>query len=155
MLLTGYWFTRLPSTHIHIGVSRGTPRHMSSAPRMPQLAPGSWFHSVDVEEYRSRYVAQLAKLDPLATVQQIDRLARGRIPVLCCYEKANDGHWCHRAYISAWLCHHLGLVVEEYGCIGQGYATSHPLLPAQYRQPLATPGIVRQGRARPARIKSA
>ena len=138
-ILTGWWFSRLPDTHIHIGVSRSNPRRMRSGPRLPEVFPGAWFQSVDVEEYRARYAQIQADLDPAAVVAPIERLAAGRIPVLSCWEKAGSGQWCHRSFLSCWLCLHLGLVVEEYGCEGQGFADTHPLLPPEYRRSLQTP----------------
>lgn len=136
-ILTGHWGLKLGPDHIAIGVSRGVPRWLKSAPpRLAETHPGPWFHSVDVETYRSRYAKILADLDPVAVVARIDQLAQGRIPVLSCWEKPGSGSWCHRAFLSCWLCLHLGLVIEEYGCEGQGFAAEHPLLPVRYRRPM-------------------
>jgi hypothetical protein len=107
---------------------------MHAAPKIMALAPGgSWFRTAGTEEYRARYAAQLAELDAAEIVAQIDNAARGMIPVLCCYERLGSTDWCHRSYVSAWLCFHLGLVVPELTDPSGGYAGSHPMLPEEYR----------------------
>lgn len=136
-MLTSSWFTRLPDDHIKIGVSRGTPRGVISAPNIRSLNPGPWFKTADTETYRSLYVGQLAKLNPMQVVAAIDKAAGGKIPVLCCYERAGGPDWCHRGYISAWLLHHLGLIIPEFGMEHVGFGGSHPMLPAEYRAPQA------------------
>ncbi|TXN05930.1 DUF488 domain-containing protein [Methylobacterium sp. WL64] len=137
---TGYWGLKLGPDHIAIGVSRGVPRWLKAVPpRLPETFPGAWFQTARTEEYRARYAQILGRLDPVDIVARIDQLAQGRIPVLTCYERPNAGQWCHRSFLSCWLCLHLGLVVEEYGLEGQGFAASHPLLPAEYRVPLGSP----------------
>ena len=135
---TSYWYQSLPADHIKIGVSRGVPPRFRQAPRMIELQPGPWFRSVDAETYRSLFVAGLQKHDPAAIVEKIDCLAQGRVPVLCCWERPGTG-WCHRAWLSVWFAHTLGLVVEEFGLEGQGYAAAHPMLPDAYRKPLQAP----------------
>ncbi|WP_132251341.1 hypothetical protein [Methylobacterium segetis] len=106
-------------------------------PKVAALAPGTWFRTAGTEEYRARYAAQLAALDPAEIVEQIDSLANGQIPVLCCYERLGSGDWCHRGYVSAWLCFHLGLVVPELHDRTGGFAGLHPMLPAEFRRPSA------------------
>jgi hypothetical protein len=60
-IYTSSWFTRLPPDMLRIGISRGTPRGQpASYRRRPELAPGSWFKSVDPAEYYRWYMAQLA-----------------------------------------------------------------------------------------------
>lgn len=137
-MLTGCFFGPLPAGHLRISIARSTPRGMRDLPQIRELAPGaSYFRTATVDQYIPLYAEGLARLDPMAIVERIDQLAAGRIPVLCCWEKPNQGDFCHRALISVWLCEHLGLVVEELGCEGQGFSGSHPLLPPQYRLPVA------------------
>jgi hypothetical protein len=99
------------------------------------LAPGSYFKSVPVPEYRERYMAGLAKLDPAAVLEELGALAGGRTPALLCFEPSGpDTHWCHRGYVSAWLGDTLGLEVLEFGEEGQGCGWAHPKLPPEYRR---------------------
>jgi hypothetical protein len=93
------------------------------------LAPGEWFNKVSAEEYRDRYMAQLAKLDPNRVLSDLQALAGDRIPALLCFEKPDDGQWCHRAFVSAWLNDKLGLNVPEYGLEDRGFGWQHPKLP--------------------------
>ena len=122
----------MPPGYVKIGISRGTPRGMHAAPKIMALAPGPWFRTASTERYRALYAAQLFALDAAEIVAQIDARAQGQIPVLCCYERHGSGDWCHRGYVSAWLCLHLGLVVPELYDMSGGYAGSHPMLPAEY-----------------------
>ncbi|MCE4223633.1 DUF488 domain-containing protein [Methylobacterium sp. C25] len=139
MILTSHWFAKLPRDHIKIGVSSGTPSGFKHLPRIAELAPGPYFRTADAETYRSRYVTQLAQLDPTQIVDRIDQLAQGQTPVLVCWERPGTGDWCHRAWISVWLAHRLGLIVEEFGLEGRGFGASHPMLPEEYRRPQSTP----------------
>ena len=135
MIKTGYWWDRLPPGHVKVGISRGTPRGMRAAPKIIALAPGgSWFRTASTEEYRALYAAQLSLLDAGEIVDQIDSAAARQIPVLCCYERLGSGDWCHRGYVSAWLCLHLGLIVPELTDPSGAYAGGHPMLPKEYRR---------------------
>ena len=108
---------------------------MTSLPRIAALAPGPWFKTADAETYRSLYVEQLARLDPVHIVERIDALAQGQIPVLCCWERITvPGQWCHRAWLSVWFVHTLGLVVTELHDASGGYGTTHAMLPPEYRR---------------------
>jgi hypothetical protein len=94
------------------------------------LTPGDWFNRVSAEEYRERYMAQLAKLDPFQVVSDLQALAGERIPALLCFEKSTDEvAWCHRGFVSAWLKNTLGLDVFEFGLEGRGSGCRHPKLP--------------------------
>jgi hypothetical protein len=110
---------------------------MKPQPRLAELAPGSWLYTTDdPEEYRIKYVSQLACIDMGEIVDRIDQIAGGRTAVLCCFCRPGDGRWCHRSWISVALAHHLGLIVEEYGFEGQGFAAEHVMLPQRYRRPV-------------------
>lgn len=137
MLATACWFDPMPPGHVKIGISRGTPRGMEHIAKVPALFPGSWFRTAETEEYRARYAQQLASLDPAEIVAEIEAKAQRQIAVLCCYERLGSGDWCHRGYVSAWLCLHLGLVVPELHDASGAYAGSHPMLPAEFRRPSA------------------
>jgi len=68
------------------------------------LAPGPWFNSVGIDEYYSRYRAEiLGPLDPRKVRDDLDGLAAGRTPVLLCYERPGGADWCHRAMAAEWL----------------------------------------------------
>ena len=100
---TGSWSTQLPDDHARIGISRGTPRfRVGKDVRLyRKLNPGPWFNRVGTAEYLERYQAEvLDQLDPSRTLVEIEALARGRIPVLCCFEKVGTGLWCHRALVA-------------------------------------------------------
>jgi hypothetical protein len=44
------------------------------------------------------------------------RIADGRVPVLCCFEKPNDPpNWCHRSLVADWIERTLGQPVREIG----------------------------------------
>ena len=137
---TSFWARHLPPDHVRIGISRGSPRWMKGTqPRLAELAPGSWLYTTDdPEEYRVRYVTQLAALDPVRVVERIRCEAAGKVPVLTCFCKPGGSNWCHRAWVSVWLAHRAGLTVEEYGFEGQGFAASHIMLPAEFRRSLQT-----------------
>jgi hypothetical protein len=130
---TASYFDRLPMGYVKIGISRGVPRGMQGVPRIPSLQPGPWFRTADNETYRAKYVGILASLDPTEIVAEIDAKAQGQIPVLCCYERFGSGDWCHRSYISAWLCARLGFIIPEFADLEKAYGGDHPMLPVEYR----------------------
>jgi hypothetical protein len=133
--VTSSWSTRLPAAFARIGISRGPPRSQSGYRMYRPLAPGSYFKSVPVPEYRERYMADLAKLDPARVLAELDALADGRKPALLCFEPPDpDSHWCHRGYVSAWLADTLGLEVFEVGQEAHGCGWAHPKLPPEYRR---------------------
>ena len=119
---TGSWFAKVPPDHIKIGISRGNPRGQSGYRLYRALAPGPWFHSVDAGEYVKRYSAILKALDPRKVLDDIERLADGRTPVLCCFEPTeglvSGTCWCHRSLAAYWLHKTTGVAVEEYGAPG-------------------------------------
>ena len=79
-----------------------------------KLQPGPWFNSVSTLEYDRLYKAEvLALLDPAKVIADLEAIARGKIPVLCCYERAGSGLWCHRALAAQWLSDALGIKVPE------------------------------------------
>lgn len=96
--------------------------------------PGPWFKSVTPTTFRRLYLAQLETIDARQVLAELAGLANGRVPVLCCFEKAPaDRAWCHRALISAWLGDALGARVVEYGHEKAGWGWAHPMLPAEWR----------------------
>ena len=137
---TGSWFTALLDDHIKIGISRGVPRRMSAGYRLyKRLNPGPWFNSVEPDEYDRLYQEQvLASLDPGRVHDEIMALSRGKIPVLCWFERPGTGQTCHRPLVSEWFANTLRLVVPEFGFEG---ASVHPpqMRLTQLRQP-AAPG---------------
>lgn len=141
MIYTSYWANPLPADYVRIGISRGSPRWIKgSPPRIPALAPEQWLYTVqDFEDFRSRYSQQLSCLDADEISDEIDRLAGGRIPVLCCFCKPSTSGtaYCHRSLASAFLEYRLGLIVEEYGVPG-GHGVFHPFLPDSRRRPVET-----------------
>jgi hypothetical protein len=99
------------------------------------LAPGPWFNSVEPEEYRRRYLAQLARLDPHEVLSDLLELAGECVPVMVCFEPPQAGSkWCHRGLISAWFGDEIGLEVFEYGLWHEGAGWRHPKLHPSFRQ---------------------
>lgn len=140
-IYTSSWFTNLPPEIQKIGVSRGTPRgYPAGFRKMPELAPGSWFNSTSVPQYKQLFFEGLAKLNPRQTVAKMEDLSAGRDCALLCYEApTKDADWCHRGYISAWLKDTLGLDVFEYGLQDRGSGWRHPKIPLQYRAGYSQP----------------
>lgn len=145
-IFTSCWFTPLPDTIQKIGVSRGTPRGYAAGYRkMPELAPGSWFNSASIRDYKQLYFENLSRLDPAKIMAKMEDLSAGKDCALLCYEKPTDKHYCHRAYISVWLQESLGLEVLEYGLEDEGCGWRHPKLPEQYRLPAKQPDPLHVG----------
>lgn len=86
-------FTQLPPQFALISIARWAPHRLREIPALRELAPGEWFKSVDVDEYRRRYLDQLARLDPGETVCRIEDLARGRSAALLCWERPRDANF--------------------------------------------------------------
>jgi hypothetical protein len=121
---------------MRIGISRGVPRRgLTAGFRIfRKLAPGPWFNSVGVDEYRRRYFSEiLGPLNPQAVAGELLEMAGGRIPVLLCFERPGRGQWCHRALVAQWLAEATGQAVPEFG-----FETlpqhNHPLLPPSLRR---------------------
>jgi hypothetical protein len=131
-LLTASWLTEVPPTYVKIGISRGTPRGQPAGYRLfKALAPGPWFNSVGVREYRWRYQAEvLDQLDPAHVLNRLEELAGGRVAVMCCFETPDGVSWCHRAMAAVWLHEKTGTIVPE---VGYEHLPQHlhPLLPRQ------------------------
>jgi hypothetical protein len=127
---TGCWFASLPGDHIRIGISRGVPRGLAAGYRLfRKLAPGPWFNSCTTHaEYDARYQAEiLAPLCPSQVFDEIEAIAQGKVPALCCFERAGGLQWCHRSLVSEWFANPLGLIVPEFG-FDDGRHHQHPLM---------------------------
>jgi hypothetical protein len=101
-----------------ISIARFPPRGTPAGFRVYRaLAPGPWFKSVSEAEYRKRYAAQLAAVEPRATHDALVELAAGEEPVLLCWERKADlaaGRvFCHRRIVAEWLGDRLGIDVPE------------------------------------------
>jgi hypothetical protein len=132
-IVTSSFYTTLPPLFARISIARWAPKGHRDLPTVREFAPGDWFRTIDEDEYRERYIAQLTVLDARAIVRKIEDLGAGRPTALLCWERPRDHNFCHRGYVSAWLHVELGLDVPEYGrdCDGSGH--SHPKLPPQHR----------------------
>jgi hypothetical protein len=78
----------------------------------------------------------LGRLDPEQVHRELMQLAGGRIPVICCFERADrlcPGQYCHRALAAAWLSESLGVMVPEFGfeTLSQ---EQHPLRPPYHTE---------------------
>jgi hypothetical protein len=122
---TASWFTPLPPDHVRIGISRGVPRHLPAGfRRYARLNPGSWFNSVNADEYDRLYATEiLARLDPAQVRDRLLELAGGRVPVLCCFERGPPAT-CHRALVAEWF-ERAGIVCRE---LGYEARADHPLM---------------------------
>lgn len=129
-ILTSSWLAPLPSDHLRIGISRGTPRGMPAGyRRYPKLQPGKWFSSASPEEYQRLYADEVLRpLDPQRVADDLRRLADGKIPVLVCYEAPHKPDWCHRGLVSLWLKQTIDLDVFEFGLEDCGCGSKHPKL---------------------------
>ena len=101
-----------------ISIARFPPRGTPAGFRVCRaLAPGPWFKSVDEAEYRRRYAAQLASLDPRHTWDELHALWGHDEPVLRCWERKADldadRTFCHRRIVAEWFAEHLGERVDE------------------------------------------
>jgi hypothetical protein len=131
IIKTASWFTPLPPDHVRIGISRGIRGVPAGYRRYPKLNPGDWFNRVPVGVYVRRYDAEvLALLDPRVVAAELRDMAGGHMPVLCCYERAGNGAWCHRALVAEWLAKALYAPVPELG-FEDLPPDRHPLHPRQ------------------------
>src|SRR3954462_13167678 len=114
---TAAWSTPLSPEYLRIGISRGVPRNIPAGFKMyRKLAPGPWFNSVTPEEYDRLYHDEiLAGLDPHVVAEELTAMARGRVPVVVCFERVGRGAWCPRAMAAAWLAAGLDRAVPEIG----------------------------------------
>jgi hypothetical protein len=128
---TASWFGQIPDDHVRIGISRGTPRFsgITGYRLYRRLAPGEWFNSTTTAEFIKRYAEILDQLDPHQVLHDLLRIADGKVPVLCCFERVGGPVWCHRSLAAAWLAKSLRIKVPEIGHEGLPQ-TQHPLLPS-------------------------
>lgn len=136
-IFTSSWRTDLPPTIQRIGISRGTPRGEKAGYRlMKELAPqfNGW-NACNPSSYHTRYMAQLADLDPKAILAKITDLGASRDVALLCFEKPSDpAAWCHRGQFAAWAADTLGIEVFEFGLESQGAGWAHPKLLPEFRK---------------------
>ena len=133
--VTASWYTKLPETYLRIGISRGPPRGQRGYRMYSPLAPGPWFRSLDANEFRKRYLAQLGNLDPVKVLEDLAAMAKGRTPALLCFESSTETAWCHRGLVSAWFADTIGLHIVEYGHADAGWGWAHPMLSTEGSQP--------------------
>lgn len=105
------------------GVPRGFRRYS-------KLNLGPWFRTCETaEEYIRLYATEiLAPLDPSLVVAELEEMAAGRVPVLCCFERVGGSQWCHRSPVSGWLVKALDINVPELG-FEDWPPDLHPLAP--------------------------
>ena len=135
-IYTSSWFTPLPPEVQRIGISRGTPRNMKAGFRVyRELAPGNYFKSATIYNYRDQYMAGLLAMDPIAVRDRILGLqGDAEHCALLCYEHPQkEDDWCHRGYVAAWLFDNLKEVVCEWGMEQAGHGWQHPKIPKQFR----------------------
>jgi hypothetical protein len=128
LIKTASWFSDMPPGHVKVGISRGVPHRVAPGYRIyRRLAPGPWFQSASDDEFAHLYRTEvLGPLNPRFVAGELLDLARGGVPVMVCYEKADGPAWCHRALAAAWLAEALGQPVPEIG-FDELSQTDHPL----------------------------
>ena len=132
--VTSSWYVKLPDEFARIGISRFGPRGQRGFRMYRALAPGTWFKTVDAEQFRRLYLDQLRSLDPEQVLSDLQALAQGLTPALLCHERPPpDDRWCHRGLVSAWFKDTLGIAVAEYGHEAAGVGWMHPKLPPTWR----------------------
>jgi hypothetical protein len=143
---TSHWFRPAGPDECIVGISRGVPRKIAAGYRLArELAPGPYFKSASVHDYKALFFQGLSTLSPEKTVARLYDLANGRSPVLVCYEPPDPkGPWCHRGYVSAWLHDSLGIEIHEVGQEHEGFGWAHPKIPAQYRAVNLTPDFTNE-----------
>lgn len=128
-IVTASWHTRLPSSFVRIGISRGAPRrHPAGYRRYPRLHPGPWLDAPDYEFVRRYEDEILGVLDVNRVLADLHRIGGGAPVALLCFERCgtSDG-WCHRAVVSQYFEREAGLQVYEYGFEALGCGTAHPM----------------------------
>jgi hypothetical protein len=99
-----------------MSIARYPPRSTPAGFRVYRpLAPGSWFNSVNRQQYERLYAAQLSLLDPREVFDALVELAAGAEPILLCWEKPpfHSANWCHRRFAAEWLQAELKIDVPE------------------------------------------
>ena len=101
-----------------VSIARFAPRPIPAGYRVYRaLAPGPWFKSVSEDEYRRRYDAQLAALDPREVFDALTALGGDTEPTLLCWERKADLEagqaFCHRRIVATWLEKALGVTIDE------------------------------------------
>jgi hypothetical protein len=116
---TASWWTQLPPDHARIGICRSVPRAFAGGINYRQLAPPRALKGLEPRAFQAAYDAQLKGLDAHLVLAQIEQLAKGRTPVLVCWESAQHIHagrcWCHRHLVARWLERELDIEVSEVG----------------------------------------
>jgi len=132
---TSSWFAKLPPGHCPIGISRGSPRGRRTGYHFyRKLAPGTWFKSVDTQQYKELYFEQLNKLDAEEVIADLSKISENNIPVMLCFEPPEpSSNWCHRGFVAAWMHDKLGIEIFEVGQEHLGFGWSHPKVPTEFR----------------------
>jgi hypothetical protein len=133
LIYTGSWRAAIdPAQYLRVGISRTVPRGIRGYRRLSAIEPGPWWRSIDDPvAWEAKYHSDvLAKLDPSEIVDRLLAMSDVRHVVLCCWEASPpDQQWCHRAFVSRWLRHEVGLDVYELGHERCGCGDHHPKLP--------------------------
>ncbi len=98
-----------------ISIARNHPRWWPLIATYTHLAPTRSMrkNGYTREEFETVILAQRnAKI----CYDALTHMAKGKEPVLLCYEKPpfNDTHWCHRRIVAEWFEAVLGIYVPEY-----------------------------------------
>ena len=98
-----------------VSIARSAPRTYRNYKVYKPLQPGTWFRSVDYDEYYRLYQEILAKLDPQKCWDEIHELTGNDEPTLLCWERTplTVSNWCHRRMVAHWFEEKLGHVVPE------------------------------------------
>lgn len=110
------YYQKFKTTPGGICISTYPPKWIKGKiPEYLALSPQFNFR-VPFDEYKQKFEAQLAKLDPQKVWDDLHQLSGGHEPVLLCYEAPPFDKWnfCHRRMVAEWLQEKLGVDVPEW-----------------------------------------
>lgn len=117
MIYTSYYSSKkITPDHICIRISVGHPRWKlpySVAGAIPYLAPDRAWIGMERAEYETLYRAKLEAAGVDKIRSEIRALAGDRPAVLLCFERLQDGTWCHRRIFADWWQEKTGEIVPE------------------------------------------
>lgn len=102
----------LPRNCEPISIARYRPDWLPEIKQFLPLAPTPDMLNLPEPEYTAKYREIVMNLNADVVHQLLKQLAKGKVPVLCCYEP--PGEFCHRHLAAKWLNWAQGLTVTEF-----------------------------------------
>ena len=109
----------LSGRYAPVRITLGTPRFRLGYTLVGEIRdlapPRALFHIETREEFEPRYREHLDRIGVEAIVAQLAALHQrtGQDLALLCFERVDQGDWCHRLCFSAWWKDRTGIVIEE------------------------------------------